>query len=489
MAKFKPLRKDQVFLLPPCLDDFVPEGHLARLVWEVVERLDTSAIEDKYSERGQHTYHPKTMVALLIYGYAIGIRSGRKIASACQTDTAFMYLSHMRQPDFRTINDFRKNHTEELAGYFRAVLGACRELGLGKVGAIAIDGTKLRANASAKRSKDREGLKELDERLRAEVEEILAEAARADEAEDELYGEGRGDELPAELRRKQDMIARIEEVLARTGEGEKTNLTDPDARFMLLAEGKIKPAYNAQLAVSEDHLILAAEVTEEASDRRQLKPLLEQALVNLERTHKHRGEGEEGEAAPPQAPPRVLADAGYASYENYLYLAQQGIDAYLPDQGLAAAEREETGPFGKENFRYDPQADCYVCPRGKTLPLAKEHVCEGKVRRRQRIYRGRECGTCPVRAACTRGKARTIYRDMREHLKEQMREKLQSEEGRAVYRERMHMVEAPFGHLKHNLGYRHFLLRGIEKVRGEFALMCMAYNLTRAWRFKLAAAG
>lgn len=486
MAKFKPLRKDQVFLLPPCLDDFVPEGHLARLVWEVVERLDTSAIEEKYSERGQHTYHPKTLVAMLIYGYAIGIRSGRKIASACQTDTAFMYLSHMHRPDFRTINDFRKNHSAELAGYFRAVLRACREMGMGKVGAIAIDGTKLRANASAGRSKDRESLKELEERLRSEVEEILAEAARTDEAEDELYGEERGDELPQGLARKQDMIARIEEALARIEEGERANLTDPDARFMLLAEGKVRPAYNAQLAVSQDHLILAAEVTEEASDKEQLKPLLEQALANLEETQQAReGEGERGI----EAPPKVLADAGYASYENYLYLAQQGIDAYLPDQGLAAAAQKEKKPFDKENFVFDAQANRYICPRGKALPFAKEHISEGKVRRRQLIYRGRECGDCPVRSSCTKGKARTIYRDMREHLKEQMREKLASREGRDTYRQRMHMVETTFGHLKHNLGYRHFLLRGTQKVRAEFALMCMGYNLMRALRFKQASAG
>ena len=144
MARFKPLRDDQGFLLPPLLSDFVPEGHLARLVSAVVDDMDTSAIEGKYSERGQRTYHPKILLKLLFYGYAVGLRSGRKIAAACETDTAFMYLAQMHRPDFRTVNDFRKNNSQEIASLFSSILAVGLELGMDRVGLIAVDSTRSR---------------------------------------------------------------------------------------------------------------------------------------------------------------------------------------------------------------------------------------------------------------------------------------------------------------------------------------------------------
>ena len=198
MAKFKPLREDQEFLLPPSLEDFIPKGHLARLVSKVVGEMDTSAIEDKYSEKGQRTYHPKILLKLLFYGYSVGVRSGRKIASACETDTAFMYLAQMYRPDFRTVNDFRKNHAEEIVDLFCSILAVGSQLGMTKVGLIAIDGTKLKANASVKRSKDHKGHERRRAELKTRVEAILAEADEIDAAEDKLFGEKRGDELPAE---------------------------------------------------------------------------------------------------------------------------------------------------------------------------------------------------------------------------------------------------------------------------------------------------
>jgi transposase len=157
MAKFKPYRRDQLHLLPPSLEDYVPEGHLARLVYEVVKNLDTSKIEECYSELGQNTYHPKIFLKLLFYGYATGVRSGRKIAVRCETDTAYMYLSEMYRPDFRTINDFRKNHLSLIEGYFVEIVRICKDLGMVKVGEIVIDGSKMKANAAPRRSKDKVG--------------------------------------------------------------------------------------------------------------------------------------------------------------------------------------------------------------------------------------------------------------------------------------------------------------------------------------------
>ena len=495
MQKFKPDRSEQSFLLPPHLSDFVPEEHLARVISEVVEGIDTEEIEDKYSRLGQRTYHPKIIIKLLIYAYATGMRSGRRIAAACETDTAFMFLAQMHRPDFRTINDFRKNHAAAFAGVFTAVLGACRELGLGRAGLIAIDGSKLRASASAARTRDREGLLRIEERLDAEIAAIMAEADAVDSAEDEAWGEERGDELPPELRSREALRARVREVLAATGEGEKRNLTDPEARFMRTSEGKIRPAYNCQIAVSEDRLILAAEATCEAADAGQLVPTLERALGNLRSARKGAkapgGEGKGGAGAEgkeeEEAPLRVLADAGYASYDNYQYLKERRLEGYIPDREFTRSERRgKADPYRADDFTYDAERDLYVCPQGKTLPLLRRRTGP---RRSQRIYEGTECSACPVRKECTRAGARRIHREEREDLQREMRDRLRTPEGRSIYLKRMHLVEGPFGHLKHNLGYRFFHLRGKLKAGAELHLMCTAYNLKKLHKRRLALAG
>ncbi len=477
MAKFKPEREDQQFLLPPALEDFVPEGHLARVVAEIVNELDTSVIEAKYSPLGQNTYHPKLMLKLLFYGYATGVRSGRRIARACESDTAFMYLAQMRRPDFRTINDFRKNHATEIEAHFIEVVRICRQLGMASAGTIAIDGSKLKASASARRSKDREGYEEWLQRIEAEISDILAEADRTDAAEDEAYGDKKGDELPSGIAKRKDLKQRIEEVMRDMREDGKTNLTDPDARFMKERHGVVRPSYNCQLAVAEGQVIVGADVTTRAVDRHELADMIEQTERNL---------GAELE--------KVIADSGYASYDNYEYLAAKGTDAYIPDQFFsqmrirsAQGERE---PYHKDNFTYDREGDRYICPEGKVLLPVKRRISHaGKVKRKQTIYRGTQCAGCPKKDICTKQKARTVARELREDLLEEMRAKLLSEEGRRVYRKRMHTVEPPFGHLKHNLGYKTFLLRSTEKVRAEFKLMCIGYNLTKIWRYKLAMAG
>jgi transposase len=415
---------------------------------------------------------------LLFYGYAVGVRSGRKITSACETDTAFMYLAQMYRPDFRTINDFRKNNVEEIIDLFSSILAVGMELGMVRVGVIAIDGTKLKANASVKRTRDRAGHERRRAELKAKMEAILSEADATDAAEDQLFGDARGDELPAELRKTSDMLSRIDEVMAGMSPGAKVNLTDPEAKLMRTSEGKVKPAFNGQTAVSEDGFILAAEVTTDANDEEQLQALIEAAEANLAKAG---GQDEEGG----RRVRLVLADAGYASYDNYEYLKDRLIDAYVPDRYLEEARKmaadPERSPYHKERFTYDPEHDLYICPQGKPLVFKYQCLSNGKIRRRQRIYQGTECASCPVKGDCTKTKIRSIRREMREGLQEEMRAKLKTEEGKEIYRKRMNLAEAPFGHLKQNLGYRYFLLRGRKKAQAEFSLMCSAVNLKKMW--------
>lgn len=464
MAKFKQYNADQLMLLPPSLHEYVPQNHLVRLVDRVVEELDTTVIEDKYSGLGQNTYHPKILIKLLFYGYAVGERSGRKIARRCETDTAYMYLSQMYRPDFRTINDFRKNNLEELSGYFVDIVRMCKELGLVNVGQINIDGTKMRANASNWRTKTKGEYQRWLERIDKKIEDILREADEVDAREDELYGDKRGDELPEEIDTEEKLKKKLKEVMERIKDDkEKVNLTDSDARFMKGGDGKVNVGYNCQAAVTEGQIIVSSEVINEANDRKALKEMVETAEENL---------GEEIK--------EVAADTGYSSYENYEYLAERGKIGYIPDQKMGRMRGEEVGAYHQDNFKYDKKSDEYICPEGQRLKRYKERRTDAAYRKwRQVIYQGAACTSCAAKAQCTRQRYRTIARNDGRELLEQMRERLKTKEGRRKYLQRLYTVEPPFGHFKHNLGYRYFLLRGLEKVRAEFRLMCVGFNLKK----------
>jgi len=469
MAKFKPYRKEQRMLLPPSLEDFVPDCHLAKVVDEVVEVLDTKEIEDKYSELGQNTYHPKIQLKLLFYGYATGNRSGRKIARLCETDTAYMYLAQMYRPDFRTINSFRKNNLDRIKGYFVDIVRMCRGLGMVKVGVINIDGTKVKANAANRRTKNKGGYQKWLNRIEEDIRAILKEAEEIEEEEDRLYGEDkRGDELPEEISTRDKLREKIRQMMKTlTTEGEKRNLTDPDARFMKGGCGKVDINYNGQIAVSEEQFIVAAEVINEANDRNALTGILEQAEANA---------GEEIE--------EVIADSGYSSYDNYEYLKERGKTGYIPDQYLSKIEqgeyKKEARRYHEENFVYDKEKDVYICPEGRELkPHKRRHSDKGVMKRRQVIYKGIQCSDCEVRKLCTSQKARTVAREERRELLEDMRKRLLSEEGKKKYKKRLFTAEPPLGNIKHNLGYRSFLLRGLEKVDGEFKLMSIGHNLKK----------
>jgi transposase len=477
MARFKPYRNKQSMFLPPSIEDYVPSSHLARVVDEVVEILDTKDIEDKYSDLGQNTYHPKIVLKLIFYGYATGNRSGRKIARRCETDTAYMYLAQMYRADFRTINDFRKNNLAKIKGYFVELVRMCKELGMVKLGEISIDGTKIRANAANRRTKNKRGYERWLKQIEGEIDEMLREAEQIEEEEDRLYGEDkRGDELPKKINTKDKLRKKIKRVMQTLNtDKEKRNLTDPDARFMKGGNGKIDTNYNGQIAVSGAQVIVAAEVINEANDRGALTGILEQAEANI------RSEIRE-----------VIADAGYASYDNYEYLKKKGKTGYIPDQylnKLAHGEyKKEENRYHEENFIYDKGKDIYLCPEGKELKLYKRRHSDKGVRKwRQVIYKGIECSNCKVRELCTKQKARTIVREERREFLKEMRERLLSKEGKVKYNKRLFTAEPPFGNIKHNLGYRSFLLRGLEKVAGEFKLMCIGHNLKKMhliWRDK-----
>jgi hypothetical protein len=345
------------------------------------------------------------------------------------------------------------------------------KLGYKKVGKIYIDGTKIKANASRKRTKTAEGFEKWLSLLEEEIASILKEAAAIDKEEDEKFKVCEEEkELLKKLSNRTYLKTRIEEALNQMSKEDKKklNLTDSTAQEMKTGGSKdIGPKYNCQAAATVDGVITAGEAVLECNDRHQLEPMIEKSESNTEKKVDE-----------------VSADSGYASYDNYEYLDERKINGYVPDQYF---RQYKSGEYQKEenryhftNFHYDKSTDRYICPDGHALVYWKTRKNKTKARDwYHKVYIGKECKNCPNRALCTKSKRRELLVDMREPLLVEMREKLMSEEGGLKYFMRQYIIEPIFGHLKHNLGYKTFLLRGLDKVNAEFKLMCIGWNIKK----------
>jgi transposase len=440
---FKPYVPEQSLLLPPSLHDWLPEGHVAHFVGDVVDTLDLSRVFESYAQgdgRGQPPYNPRMMVKLLVYGYCTGRPSSRRIERATYDDVAFRVLSGDQHPDHDSIADFRKRHLDALAGLFGQVLKLCRAAGMVKLGHVAIDGTKVKANASKHKAMSYSRMVEEEAALKKQITELLAEAQRLDEDEDRKHGRGkRGDELPEELQRRETRLARIQqakhaleaeakaraqveriEIERRRAEREQQpekrggrdfrdpkeepapkaqrNFTDPDSRIMI--DGATKgfvQSYNAQAAVDDAHqIIVATYVTQAAPDAEQLAPVIAAVKANT------------GEL-----PKIVSADAGYFSQSAIADQRCAGVDLYVPPRR--------------------PRRD-----GGLDAPTKNENETAAK-----------------------------------------MRAKLASPHARAIYARRKVIVEPVFGQIKEARGFRRFSLRGFGNVQREWSLVAATHNLMK----------
>ena len=431
-TRFRAYQPDQILLMPPKLREWVPEGHLAHQVSDVVDDLDLGAFYAPYEGDGRRNapYSPRMMVKVLIYGYATGVFSSRKLARKLEEDVAFRMLAAGNFPNHRTICEFRRRHLSDFRGLFLEVVRLSREMGLVRLGTLSIDGTKVRANASKRKAMSYERMVREEARLAEEIEALTAEAARVDEEEDRRFGkEDRGDELPAELRRREDRRAAIKAARARLeaqqrradeergrepgqdrpagggrpykreyGEPEpkaQSNFTDPQSRIMKTSTEGFQQSYNAQTVVDdESQMVVEASVSANASDQGQL-------IARLDTVEASFGE----------QPEEVLADAGYCNEADLLELEARGIEGYV------ALGRE-----GQKGSAVDP----------KKRPAT-----------------------------------------------DRMRKKLETPTGRARYARRKWLSEAPNGWIKEVLGFRRFSVRGLEKVRAEWDLVCLALNIKR----------
>jgi len=444
---FKKYDQKQQFLLPLNLEEFVSENHISRVLNDLIDVVDISAIESTYSENGCPAYHPRLLLKILLYGYLINIRSSRKIEEMTETDTAFMYLAAMQKPDFHTICRFRSTHLDSIKEIFSQIVMLCK--GMGLIGSsISIDGTKVKANASPKQSKSSDAIEK-------EIDKILKESIETDEREDQIYGDSTPYKMPEELVDKKYRLEKIKAAKKKMDEEKlkKVNITDPDAKIMKHKDGSKKPSYNCQVAVDEkEQIIVAADLVDEENDLHQIEPMIE----NVKETLGYK-------------PTIVLADAGYFSYDNVQFLQDEEIDAYIPDNFYEVEKRGKTKKFRKLLFTYDEKKDCYYCPAALEIPFTRIQ------KRENEPY----CSLCVLKDACTDSKNRTITRDPREHLMEDMRAKLNTEEGTEQYQKRMCTVEPVFGQMKQDRGFREFLLREKRKTKIEFLMMCTVHNIKK----------
>ncbi len=417
----------QGFLLPPSPTDWLPEGHLAWFVIDAVEQLDIDDLLDKYrvSGKGELAYPPRVMLSLLIYGYCTGTFSSRKIAAQIEDSIAFRVIASGLAPSHRTICRFREDNVSEFQRLFVQVVQIAKESGLVKMGTVAIDGSKVKGNASKRKAMSYERMLKEEKKLRSEIRKLMKAARAQDDLDDQAFGpDFRGDELPEELSRRKSRLAKIKEAKERlearkaaeakakreskkddddkpdSGSGalpkpkDQENFTDPDSRIMPTAGKSFEQGYNTQIAVdAKKQLVVATTVTQSTNDHNQLIPVLSAAYENT------------GEAAK-----RVLADAGYKNEEDFELLDSMEIDGYVS--------------VGKES------------KKAKQPKKEKPHTAA-------------------------------------------MRKKLATKRGRDRYRKRKAIVEPVFGWVKHVIGFRSFSLRGLRKVTGEWNLVCMAVNLRR----------
>jgi transposase len=472
MAKFKPYLFGQAELLPASLDEWIPADDLVRTVSDIVDEIDLSNLIARYSERGEEAYHPRMMVKILFYGVATGVFSSRELQRKIQFDICFRWLCGISdRPDFRTISDFRKNNLDVLPELFRDIVEVACRLGYVSLGHVSVDGSKIKANASKHKAMSRERMKQELVRIEKEIGQALEAAQVGDESHRDTsplieLPEVQAGNLVHRRERIKAALAELEERKPDDGseacKKDQISFTDSDSRIMNTKNQGVIQGYNPQIAVDADNgFIVGVRMSNSSNDQQQFDAVLDSIQDNTGKT-----------------PQRVTADAGYFSAANIESCKFRGVDGYI----AASREGKQAGnSFDKQNFTYDSQADVYVCPAGKVLALKQTQHAKDADKPTKWVYECQECPECPFQKECAHAKSglRTITRTEADPVREAMRTKVQSDEGKAIYRQRKMIVEPVWGEVKQVQGFREFHLRGEEKVRGEFLLVAIGHNLRK----------
>lgn len=454
------LDRSQTMLFPESLEEYVAAENPVRFLDAFVVSLDLHQLgfgKAQCADTGRPPYDPAVLLKLYLYGYLHRIRSSRLLETECHRNVEVIWLLGKLSPDFKTIADFRKDNLKPLKAVCRRFTVLCRKLELFGGELLAIDGSKFKAVNARDKNFNADKLKELIAHSDARLAEYLQELEGADEQESVsgALSKAQLQERIAALAERKDWH---EELLAQLEDEEEKQIsvTDPDTRRMPTAQGN-QVGYNAQLAVDAKNKLIAAEdVTNEVTDINQLASVALEAKATLELKHTE-----------------VVADTGYYNASEVSRCVEGGITPLIPKADTSA--NTARGLYGKSKFNFDGDKDVYVCPAGGELTY---RFSTYELGRELRYYRARGCKECVLKSQCTRNKAnRTITREANEHLMEAMAERMKREPGK--FKLRKALAEHPFGTIKRSLGYTHFLLKGLKKVRTEWSLITLVYNIKR----------
>lgn len=499
---FKDYNPNQMMLLPPSLEEMIPENHPVRVVNQVVDTIDLDSLLRKYKGGGCSSYHPRLMLKVLIYGYLTNTYSSRKMEEALRQNIHFMWLSGMQYPDHNTINRFRSDRLKDvLKEVFGQVVQLLIESGKVNLKEVYLDGTKIEANANRYTFVWGKAIKTSKERIKRQLKELWTYAESV--ARDELKNNEPEEFEQIDAEKVEQTIEKINKALAdkpinkkvrqklgyakrkwpenlnkydklekQMGDRKSLSKTDPDASFMRMKEdhmlnGQLKPAYNWQIS-TQNQYILGYTLHQRPTDTATLP-------VHMENLKEMLG----------QMPETLVADAGYGSDQNYEYLESNGVEAYVKFNTfhIEQTKKRKEDPFRVENLHYNPDKDCYYCPMGQPMTFIglKHYTTDIGYEQLYRKYRAQNCEGCPMRGPCHKGRENRKI-EVNPNLiryKNLARERLNSERGKQYRSQRPVDVESVFGNIKNNKEFRRFLLRGLDKVEIEAGLLALAHNLAK----------
>lgn len=467
---------NQSEMFGPSPDLLLPAGHWARVLDDIVEKLGLPRLNRKYEHTpGEPAYDVRVLVKVLIFAYGRGITSSREMARQCEENIAFRYLTRGQCPDFRTLSLFRRKKRHLLRWVFKKTVQLARQMGMARLGLVALDSVKLAANASPGKKMT---AAQLAEELR-KLDEYMGKVTSADQNEDRQYGDGeRGDELPADICGAQERKEKLEKALktlreqqaaAKREPPQNVSIEDPEARWVK-KQGKFIRGYSAQVAADAEHqVIVAVKAAAQATDSEQLNPMLQEV-----------------EKTVGQAPGQLVADSAYYTDDAILEAAQSKTDCIVPDSETAAGmnnpQRGQSGDgtYHASRFTYDEAKDEFTCPQGEVLTFWRTHFRRGPTK----VYRCQDCEGCPVRELCTDNACGFRSIEVRPDHAEvrKIRERFKIETVRGVYRKRKGIIEPIFGRWQHNWGIRRLRLRGLAGFSAELHLLAIAHNVTKLFK-------
>jgi len=451
---FRVYDQNQSFFITVTKDKFLDAGHPAAIIDTIIERLDLEILYNQYSKEGNPAYHPKMMLKILFYGYYTGIMSCRTIWDSVINRSDFMYLAAGQVPNFRTINDFRLRHLEDLPGLFAQIVFLCEELDMLDFEHMAVDGQKIQASANYKNSKNLKGIKKEYGKVKEGMGKLLEKEVN------EYFTEGTRKKRVSALEKKLDNLGSFQKVLEELNDEEKRiNMVDPDAPIMTHKDGQKLPSYSHQSARDgKCGVVTAVQSTQNNDLPEDLLPLVDQSIENTGERHD-----------------KVTADCGFCDYEVLQKVEEEREeDFHIPDRRFSAAGKEGKGKFPIEKFEKDGDGG-YECPAGN--PMEYKRTINFDDGHRVDVYQGTACADCPLKDRCTVGKKRNISIDSRVPYRDIMRDKLKSEEGRETYMKRQGLIESIHGDDQKNKGWIQHHLRGFKKASAEFVLVRIATNL------------